>query len=79
MELAQLTTFLGWCTVINFAFLLLATVALTALRGVVMRVHGSLLPMKEDDLKTLYVTYLANYKILAVVFNLVPWIALKIM
>lgn len=79
MTLADLTSFLGWCTVISFAFLLLATVALTAFRGAVMGIHGRFLGMTPAELMPMYVTYLAQFKILVIVFNLVPWIALQVM
>ena len=79
MDMTQLATFLGWCTVLNFGFLLFATVALMALRGPVLRIHGALFDMTPEQLNPMYVTYLANFKIFAIVFNLVPWIALKIM
>jgi hypothetical protein len=78
MDIQQLTTFLGWCTVINFALLLLATVALTVFRQMILRVHSALLGVADKDLTVLYVTYLAHFKVLVIVFNLVPWIALKI-
>ena len=79
MDIAQLTTFFGWCTLINIGLLLLATVALTLFRVSVLRIHGAILGMTEAQLMPMYVNYLAWFKVLWIVFNLVPWIALKVM
>ena len=78
MDIVQLTTFLGWCSVINIGLLLSATVALTALRPMVMRLHGALLGMSPQELMPMYVNYLACFKVLVIVLNVVPWIALKL-
>lgn len=79
MDIAQLTAFFGWCMVINLGLLLLATVALTLFRASVLRIHGAILGMTEAQLMPMYLNYLAWFKVLWIVFNLVPWIALKVM
>jgi len=79
MEIALLTTFLGWCTVINIGLLALTTVALAVFRPMVLRIHGALLGMTPEQLLPKYVNYLACFKVLVIVLNLVPWIALKLM
>jgi len=79
MDIAQLTTFLGWCTVINFAVLIVATVLLWSMRGFAARVHAGMFGLDPDEMPMVYMTYLAHYKILTVVFFLVPYVALKVM
>ncbi len=79
MDIAQLTTFLGWCSIINIALLLAATVGLTAFRAKVLRIHSGLLGMSREQLMPIYVNYLACFKVLVIVLNVVPWIALKAM
>jgi len=49
-----------------------------ALRRMMVRVHGSMFAMDEQALSKAYFGYLAHYKLLVLVFNLVPYIALKI-
>ena len=72
------TEFLGWCTVINFGLLLLATLVLTGMRGRIVQIHERMLGLNEEDLLRAYAQYLAQYKIAIIVLSLVPYIALKI-
>jgi hypothetical protein len=77
-EIADLISFLGWCTLINLAMLCLATVVLTSMRGSILSMHRTLFDIAEEELLRLYMQYLANYKIVFLVFNLVPYLALRI-
>jgi hypothetical protein len=78
-NLQTLTTFLGWCSVINIAALCLATLALTLMRGPVIRIHSRLLGVSQADLPMAYMYYLSNYKIGIVMLNIVPYLALILM
>ncbi len=79
MTVETLTTFLGWCTILNLILLSLATLSVIAFRGFMVTIHSSLLGVEEDQLAKIYVQYLSAYKILFLIFNLVPYLALKIM
>ena len=79
MTLDQLTTFFGWMSVLNIAFLLVATIGLSLLRPVAVRLHSALFTLDEDTLNRAYFSYLANLKILTLIFCVAPWIALKLM
>ncbi|MDF1756050.1 MAG: hypothetical protein P1U89_24895 [Verrucomicrobiales bacterium] len=74
-----ITTLLGWCLIINMGILITSTIAMIAMRGAIKNIHGKLFAISEADLSKAYFQYLANYKILVIVFNLVPYLALKIM
>lgn len=73
---ATLQGFLGWCTVINSSLLLLATVALATMNDWIRGIHSRVLHVDAGQLGPLYFQYLAHYKLLIIVFNLVPWLAL---
>ena len=75
----SLREFLGWCTVINMGFLLIAALAVSALRDFMMSVHRRMYRLSDDDLGRAYFQYLAQYKIAVFVFNLVPYMALRVM
>ena len=62
----------------NFALLCMATFSLTVFRGPLLSLHGRMFDMDPADLRRMYLNYLAFYKVLVIVFNFVPWIALKI-
>ena len=78
-SLETLTTFLGWCTVINIGMLTFAAIALGFMRVPVTKIHAKMFDLNEADLSRAYFQYLAQYKIAVIVLNLVPYIALKIM
>ena len=77
-SLDSLTRFLGWCSVINLGFLIFASLAVTLMRSQLLSIHGKMFGLGEADLSRAYFQYLAQYKIAIFVFNLVPYIALKI-
>ncbi|HNP26207.1 MAG TPA: hypothetical protein PKM20_05680 [Nitrosomonas sp.] len=72
------TEFFGWCTVINAAILMFAAILLVLMRGSIANIHGKMFKLAEEDLSRAYFQYLAQYKIAIFVFNLGPYIALKI-
>ena len=78
MSLESLTAFLGWCTVINFVILIVAALGIVAMRRSIGSIHASMFKLEQDVLSKAYFRYLANYKILVIVFNLVPYLALRI-
>ena len=79
MSIETLTTFFGWCSVINICLLTFSAVFVVTLRKTAVSIHSKMFNLEEDDLKKAYFNYLALYKIVTIIFNIVPWIALKIM
>jgi len=77
--LDSLTKFIGWCAVINIGILMLTSILLLLLRTSVSKIHGKLFNLSDTDVSKAYFQYLAQYKIAIIVFNLVPYVALKIM
>jgi len=71
--------FLGWCSVINISILILAAIMLIVMRGWVVSFHAKTSGVDETDLPKIYFEYLGNYKILIFVFNIAPYLALRIM
>lgn len=77
-SLDSLTGFLGWCSVINLGLLVVASLVLALVRGPISSIHGKMFGLSEADLSRAYFQYLSEYKIAIFVFNLVPYIALRI-
>ncbi len=71
--------FLGWCSVINIGMLFLSTIMLIIMRGWIVNIHAKMTGVSESELPAIYLQFLGNYKMLIIVLNLVPYIALKIM
>ena len=79
MTLDALTAFLGWCTVINIGVMLISVLAITVFKKSVIRLHSKMFGVNPDDLPLIYFNFIGNYKLVVYVFNLVPYIALKVM
>ncbi len=78
-SIESLTEFFGWCSLINIGFLLLTSILILSMRAVVSNIHSKMFGLDPKDVLKAYFQYLANYKIAVIVFNLVPYFALKIM
>jgi len=79
MTVETLTTFFGWMAVINIAYLAFATVAMMGMQSWMISVHQRMFAIDEKDLKLAYFNWAGNFKIMAVVFSIAPYIALKLM
>ncbi len=76
-ELIQ--AFLGWCSIINIGLLLFSAIFVILLRDQVSTLHAKIFNLNKEDVFRAYFQYLAQYKILIIVLNIVPYFALKIM
>ena len=76
MTIQTFTTILGWCTFINIILLCFSTVLLMLFRERAKAIHHKLFAIDVATLDEIYFRYLANYKLLIIVFNLVPYIVL---
>ncbi|MFD1696588.1 DUF6868 family protein [Roseibium aestuarii] len=76
MTVSDLTAFLGWCSLVNYGLLLVSTVILVAFGGPVRRLHRLFFDLGDRDLTVIYVQSLAFFKVLVIVFNVVPFLVL---
>ncbi len=79
MSIAELTTFLGWLSVINIGVLLFSTTMVVLFRDFAANIHAKMFSISKDDVPFGYFQYLAQYKTLTLIFNLAPYVALKVM
>ena len=78
MDIAALTEFFKYCTIINFSILLTSSIILMATKDFAYNVHTKLgfwEGSKESHKQSMY-SLLGNYKILTMVFNVVPYFTL---
>ena len=78
MTQARLTSFFGWMTVLNFGLLAFATLAMLVMRDWVAGLHGRLFGLDETQVRLAFYSWLAGFKILAIVGSLVPYLALRL-
>lgn len=79
MDITFAIEFLGWCTVVNSAFLLVVSIILILFRDNTAKLHSQLTGVSVTALPELYFSYIGNFKLVIIAFNLTPYIALKLM
>jgi len=76
VELAR--TFLLWCTLVNYAFLIVWFLAFAFAHDWMHRVHGRWFHLSRERFDAAHYTLMGVYKIAILVLNLVPCVALYI-
>ena len=79
MNLEQLTDFFKWMTIINVCLYVLSSILIMMLKGIVCKMHGKLFGIEEDKVAIISYGYLGMYKVLVIVFNIVPYVSLLLM
>ena len=78
MDMALLKEFFMWMTVVNFGLFMWMAIMCMFAKGFIYRVHGRLFGLSQDTVNAMLYGFLGFYKIVFIVFVLVPWIALTI-
>lgn len=78
MELETLSRFFLWCTIINFAVLLLWFLLFSLAHDWIHRLHGRWFRLSVEQFNAIHYAGIAAYKIGILLFNLVPYVALRI-
>lgn len=79
LDLFTVTSFLGWCAVLNIGLLLFAAFIVVVFNTQIRAVHVKYVSIEQKSLNTMYFSLLGRYKVAIITFNLVPYFALKIM
>ena len=79
MSMNEWMNFFYWCSVINFGMMLVWLVFLVTAKDIVYKIHGKLFNLTQEYLSQKIYHLFGIYKIFFIVFNLVPFIALKLM
>lgn len=75
----ELTTFFGWCTVINLGVYLFSAFFIIVLKNFTVNIHSKVVGVEASELPNMYFKFLGNYKIGILLLNLTPYVALKLM
>ena len=79
MDIHMLCAFFMWCTIINAGLLILMSLILTFAGDWTYRLHAKWFPMPRETFNAVIYSFLGLFKIVFLVFNLVPCVALLIM
>lgn len=78
MDIHYLLHFLIWCTIINYAVLLVWFGIFTLARGWLFRLHTRWFKLSPESFDTVHYAGMAVYKIGILLFNLVPLVAIHL-
>lgn len=78
MDISMLKEFFMWMTVINLLLFMWSAIMCMALKNFIVRFHGRLFGLSPEAIKASLYGFLGVYKIVFIVFVLVPWLALLI-
>jgi len=78
-SIKTLATFFGWCTIINFGFLLFGVLAWMLVNEGASQLGASMMGLTAQEVKVAFFNGVMVYRAGIFLFNLVPYIALKIM
>ena len=78
MDIQTLTTFFMWCTIMNGALLVLWTTMCILTPDLVYRTQSKWFPIPRDTFNVVMYSFLGLFKIVFLVFNVVPYVALLI-
>ena len=77
MDIQTLTSFFMWCTIINFGILAVWTLSALLAPDLVYRTQ-KLFPIPRETFNVVLYCFIGSFKIVFLVFNLVPYLALLI-
>lgn len=78
MTISELTSFFGWCSVISSLVLCISSLLIFTFRAGISNIHSKLSGVEKAALPEIYFNYLAQLKLLVIIFNLVPYFSLVI-
>ena len=78
MDIQTLTAFFMWCTILNVALLLFSSLFCICAADWAYRMHSKLFSISKETFNVVFYSFLALYKLLVIVFILIPYIALLI-
>ncbi|MCK5115517.1 MAG: hypothetical protein KAR44_02890 [Candidatus Aegiribacteria sp.] len=79
MDIATLRTFFMWCTILNGGMLVISSLGLTFAGNLIYRVHNRWFKMSREAFNIVVYSFIGFYKIILMVFCLVPYVVLVIM
>jgi len=78
MDVQTLTTFFMWCTIINGAMLVFWAIMYILAPEMVYRTQSKWFPISRDTFNVAMYSFLGLFKIIFLIFNVVPYVALLI-
>jgi hypothetical protein len=78
MDIQTLTSFFMWCTIINVGMLIFLALVFLLAPNLVYRLQSRWIPISRENFDVIFYSFIGFFKIIVLVFNVVPWLALLI-
>ncbi len=78
MDIDSIRAFFMWCTILNVALLLLSSLMCICAGDWVYRIHSKWFSVSRETFNVAMYSFIGLYKILVIVFILIPYMALLI-
>jgi hypothetical protein len=78
MDIDIIRAFFMWCTIINGGLLILSSLILTFAGDWAFRMNSKWFPITREAFNITIYCFLGFFKVIVIIFNLVPYIALVI-
>lgn len=78
MNVELVMAVLGWCTLINFALLVWWLLFVVFAHEWTYRAHARWFKISEEKFDSIHYSLMGAFKLIVIVFNLVPYLALRI-
>ena len=79
MDIQTLTTFFMWCTILNGGLLVLSSLICAFAGDLVYQIHSKWFSIPRETFNVVMYSLLGLFKIVFLVFNVVPYVALLIL
>jgi len=78
MDIQTLTDFFMWCSIINMGILIFLALVFLLAPNLTYRLQSRFIPISRETFDMIYYSFMGFFKVIVLVFNVVPWIALEI-
>lgn len=78
MDMQALTNFFMWCTILNGGLLVFWSFFIILMPDLVYRLQSTVFPIPRETYNVVMYCFLGFFKLIVIVFNVVPYIALLI-
>lgn len=79
MDITTIKMFFMWCTILNLGVLLFSSIACMFCADLSFQMNNRFFGISREAFNTLICCFIAFFKVIVIVFSLVPYIALEIM
>ena len=78
MTVETIREVLGWCSAMNFGVLFVWFLGIILARDWIFRIHSKWFALSKEQFDTIHYAGMAFFKMSIIVFNFVPYLALRI-